>query len=70
MPVITFDGSPMDADTKRKLIAALTDAVVSIIPDIPRSAYYVILRTHPDEDIGVGGLALPEHLATLESRDE
>ena len=67
MPVITFDGPEMDTEMKKAMIKALTDAVVSIVPDIPRSAYYVTIREHPNENIGVGGYNLTEHLERMDA---
>ncbi len=67
MPVITFEGPEMDAEMKKAMIKALTDAVVSVRPGIPRTAYYVYIREHPRDSIGVGGYVLDEY---LKRRDE
>jgi 4-oxalocrotonate tautomerase family enzyme len=67
MPVITYDGNEMDSEMKKAMIKALTDAVVNIVPGIPRSAYYVFIREHPNENIGVGGYVLDEHLERMEA---
>jgi phenylpyruvate tautomerase PptA (4-oxalocrotonate tautomerase family) len=66
MPVITFDGPPMDPDIKESMIKALTDAVVSVRPGIPRSAYYVYINEHPRDCIGVCGYPLDEYLQRRE----
>jgi phenylpyruvate tautomerase PptA (4-oxalocrotonate tautomerase family) len=66
MPVITFDGPELDVETRKKLIKALTDAVVSVRPGIPRTSYYVYIRGHPRESVGIGGYVLDEY---LERRD-
>ncbi len=57
----------MDAEMKKAMIKALTDAVVSVRPGIPRTAYYVYIREHPRDSIGVGGYVLDEY---LKRRDE
>ncbi len=67
MPVITFEGPEMDAETKKAMIKALTDAVVSVRSGIPRTAYYVYIREHPRENIGVGGYVLDEYLERREA---
>jgi len=67
MPVITFDGPPLDAETKERMIMALTDAVVSVRPEIPRTAYYVYINEHPRDNVGIGGYPLDEY---LRRRDE
>ncbi|MCK5254132.1 MAG: tautomerase family protein [Thermoplasmata archaeon] len=67
MPVITFDGPPLDAETKERMIRALTDAVVSVRPGIPRTAYYVYINEHPRDCVGIGGYPLDEY---LRRRDE
>jgi phenylpyruvate tautomerase PptA (4-oxalocrotonate tautomerase family) len=67
MPVISFEGPELDAETKAKMIKGLTDAVVSVRPDIPRTAYYVYIREHPRDCIGIGGYPLDEY---LRRRDE
>ncbi len=69
MPVVTYDGPEMDPDTAERLIAALTDAVVSVIPNIPPEAYYVYIRDHSVLKIGVGGKVLPKYLEGLQSGD-
>ena len=66
MPVVTYDGPVMDAEMKKAMIKALTDAVVSVIPGIPRTAYYVYIREHPNENIGVGGYVLDEYLKRMD----
>ena len=67
MPVITFNGPPLDPETKESMIRALTDAVVSVRPEIPRTAYYVYINEHPRDNVGVGGYPLDEY---LRRRDE
>ena len=67
MPVITYDGLEMDPEMKKAIIKALTDAVVNIVPGIPRSAYYVFIREHPNENIGVDGYVLDEHRKRIET---
>lgn len=67
MPVITFEGPELEPEQKKQPIEALTDAVVSVRPNIPRTAYYVYIREHPRDRIGVGGYQLDEY---LRRRDE
>lgn len=67
MPVISFEGPELDAETKKAMIKALTDAVVSVRPGVPRTSYYVYIREHPRENVGIGGYVLDEY---LKRRDE
>ncbi len=57
----------MDTEMKKAMIKALTDAVVRVVPGIPKTAYYVYIREHPNESIGVGGYVLDEYLERMEA---
>ena len=68
MPVLIYEGSELNQSQRKELIKGLTEAACNVIPDIPKEAYYVLLREYPGEKIGVGGLNLPEHLANLRKK--
>jgi phenylpyruvate tautomerase PptA (4-oxalocrotonate tautomerase family) len=69
MPVLTFEGPELENAVRKELIEALTETAARIVPNIPKSAYYVYLREYPPERVGVAGLVLPEYLATLEGNE-
>ncbi len=59
MPVITLDSSPLNREQKRQLISELTETA-SRITNIPKGAFVVYLREHDRDNIGAGGMPLPE----------
>ena len=59
MPSITVGVPKRDIDTKRKLVARLTDLVVEIY-GVPKEAITVVIEENPPENIGVGGVLLAD----------
>jgi len=57
MPNITVGVPKRDVDTKRKLVAKLTDLVAEIY-GVPKEAITVVIEENPPENIGVGGVLL------------
>ena len=57
MPSITVGVPKRDVDTKRKLVAQLTDLVAEIY-GVPKEAITVVIEENPPENIGVGGVLL------------
>ena len=57
MPSITVGVPKRDIDTKRKLVARLTDLVAEIY-GVPKEAITVVIEENPPENIGVGGVLL------------
>lgn len=62
MPVLIFEGPKLNENQRKEMIEGLTDVACRAMPDVPRQAFYVYLREYPDEQIGVGGLVLPEYI--------
>ncbi len=55
MPNVVIDGPIIeDIDTKRTLVAEITDALEKAF-GFPRSAYVITINEHPPENVGVGG---------------
>lgn len=69
MPVLTFEGPKLTAERKEALIKELTEAVVRVVPDVPKSAYYVFIYEHEQENVGVGGVVLHKYLASRQEGD-
>ena len=65
MPVIIYEGSKLSQNQREALIKGLTEVACKVMPEVPKEAFYVFIRDHPDEKIGVGGLLLPDYLAEL-----
>ena len=65
MPVILYEGPQLSQSQREAMIKGFTEVACKIMPEIPKEAFYVFIRDHPDEKIGVGGLPLPEYLAKL-----
>ena len=59
MPVITFEGGVLGAEQKKDLIHRLTETCIEAT-GIPEQFFTVILREHPDENLGVGGKTVVE----------
>ena len=68
MPVLTFEGPQLEQRQREALIKGLTDVVCEVMPEVPRQAFYVFIKDHSPEKIGVGGLVLPEYLAGLQKQ--
>lgn len=66
MPVLTYEGPPLEQEQRNELIKRLTEAACEVVPNIPKQAYYVFLKEYPMERVGVGGLVLPEYLKRME----
>ena len=62
MPVITIKLYTLPQEQREALIKGLTEAAHKVLPDIPKSAFYVYIRDYPPENIGIGGLTLPKYL--------
>ena len=68
MPVLIYEGPELNQNQREELIKGLTAVACKVTPEIPKEAYYVFLREHPDEKVGVGGLLLPDYLANLRKK--
>lgn len=54
MPVVTIDGGKLSVEKKRELCANITEALESAY-GLPKSAYVVLIRENPGENVGVAG---------------
>jgi 4-oxalocrotonate tautomerase len=54
VPIVTIQQSPRDADRKRRLVAAITDAFVQAY-DVPAEAVQVFIHEVDDENWAKGG---------------
>lgn len=68
MPVLSYEGPKMTKEQKEKLIKELTEAAARVIPDIPCDAYYVFIREHDAECIGIGTKPLLDYLKSTRGR--
>ena len=68
MPVITYEGPKLKQNQREELIKVFTEVAYKVIPQIPKEAYYVFIKDYPDENMGVGGLVLPDYLAELQKK--
>ena len=50
------------------MIKGLTEVASNVLPDTPKSAFYVYLVEHEAEKIGVGGLPLPDFIKSMEHK--
>lgn len=66
IPVLTYEGIVLTQEQKEAMIKGLTEVAEKIIPDIPKSSYYVFFKEYPPEMIGVGGMTLPKYLKSME----
>ena len=57
MPHITVGVPKRDVDTKRKLVAKLTDVVAETY-GVPKEAVSIVVEESPPENVGVGGVLL------------
>ena len=57
MPHIAVGVPKRDVDTKRKLVAKLTDVVVEIY-GVPKEAISIVIEESPPENVSVGGVLL------------
>jgi phenylpyruvate tautomerase PptA (4-oxalocrotonate tautomerase family) len=67
MPVLIYEGPELSPNQRKELIKGLTEVACKVSPEIPKEAYYVFLREHPDDKVGVGGCTLPEYLDKLKN---
>ncbi len=47
------------------MIKGLTEIADKILPKTPKSAFIVILREHPPEKFGIGGMPFLEYIKSL-----
>lgn len=66
MPLITYEGLKLNNNQRKSLIKEFNEAACRFINNIPKQAYYVFIRDHQDENIGVGGVFLKDYKAELE----
>ena len=59
MPVITVEAMQLDNNQKRALVTTLTKAAADIMK-APEQAFTVLIKENPKENIGFGGVWLPE----------
>ena len=50
------------------MIKGLTEVAHNIFPNTPKSAFFVFLREHSLEKVGVGGLPYLEYIKSLENK--
>ncbi|TSK07778.1 MAG: 4-oxalocrotonate tautomerase [Geobacter sp.] len=62
MPVITVEAGQLDNNKKRALVTGLTKAAADIMK-APEQAFTVLIKENPVENIGFGGVWLPEKIA-------
>ncbi|NLK08702.1 MAG: 4-oxalocrotonate tautomerase [Firmicutes bacterium] len=60
MPIIQFDGGSMSKEDKVKLAAKLTEAANSVLPNIPKEAFTVVIKENNPDNIAVGGTLLSD----------
>lgn len=63
MPVIAWEGGKLTSEQKQELVRRLTE-VASEVTKVPAQFYTVIVREHPDENLGFAG----ETVAELKAR--
>lgn len=68
MPVVIYEGPQLNQDQREALIKGFTEVACKVMPEVPKEAFYVFIRDHPDEKLGVGGLLLPDYLAKLRNK--
>ena len=54
MPVVTIDGGTLSTEKKRRLCSDITNALEAAY-GLPKSAYVVLIRENPGENVGVAG---------------
>lgn len=68
MPVVIYEGPKLSQSQREALIKGFTEVACKVMPEVPKEAFYVFIRDHPDEKIGVGRLLLPDYLAELRKK--
>lgn len=60
MPIINFEGPELNREQKKQLAVNFTKVAHEVLPQIPESAFIVVLQeSHPD-NVAVGGKLLSE----------
>ena len=59
MPYIEVGGPKRDVETKRKLVAKLTDLIAEIY-GVPKEAITIVIQETPPENVGSGGVLLAD----------
>ena len=62
MPVIIFEGGPMEPGKKKDLICELTDAAAKVTGLNPH-AFIICIHENPTDNVGLGGECLTDVLA-------
>ena len=65
MPVLTYEGVTLSQEQKEAMIKGLTEVADKVLPETPKSAFYVFFREYPPEKVGVGGMPLPDYIKSL-----
>ncbi len=66
MPVLSFECGKLSEKQKVDLIEKLS-LVSSQVTGIPQESFIVLIKEIPDENVGVGGVPLPEIKALRET---
>ncbi len=66
MPVLIYEGPELTQEQRGEFIKGLTEVACKVMPEVPKQAFYVYLREHPSEKLGVGGLLLTDYLAEIQ----
>lgn len=59
MPVITLEAASLTKEQKRALVEAFTESA-SRIMRLPKEGFYVFLKEHAADNVGVGGALLSD----------
>ena len=62
MPVITIQVTTLSQEKREALMKELTEAAHKVLPDVPKNAFYVLVRDYPPENIGIGGVVFPKYM--------
>jgi phenylpyruvate tautomerase PptA (4-oxalocrotonate tautomerase family) len=66
IPVIEMKVYALPQEKREALMKGLVDAASKVLPEVPRTAFYVYIRDYPPESIGIGGVVLPKYMESLE----
>lgn len=64
MPVISWEGGKLTKEQKKDLIRRFTEVAVEVTK-VPANFNTVIIREHPDENLGVAGETVEEIKARM-----
>ena len=67
MPTIEIHLYTLPQEKREALMKGLTEAAHKVLPEVPKNAFYVYIRDYPPENIGIGGVALPKYMKSLET---